>query len=63
MKQLVEKVPNLHWVDLSSALDGFVGMSAYAGKSTYFDGHNSSVYGATMFGELFMEPRRIIFAQ
>ncbi|TFL14232.1 acyltransferase [Pusillimonas caeni] len=55
VKQLVERIPNAHWVDLSPALAGFEHMSTFAGKPTHFDEHHLNVYGATVLGELFIQ--------
>lgn len=55
VKQLVDQIPNVHWVDLSPALAGFDQLSTYAGKPAYFDEHHLSVYGATVLGELFIQ--------
>lgn len=55
VKQLVDTIPNVHWVDLSPALDSFDNMSAYAGQPTYFDDHHLNVYGARTLGELFIK--------
>jgi len=55
VKRLVESIPNVHWVDLSRALDGFTEGSIFNGKPTYFDDNHLNAYGARSLGKLFIQ--------
>lgn len=63
VKEIVDRIPNVYWVELSSPLEQFVDMSVYEGKPTYFDEHHLNVYGATILGELFTKSGASILGQ
>ncbi|MCX5591602.1 acyltransferase family protein [Alcaligenes endophyticus] len=54
IRKIVEKIPNVYWIDLSAALSGFDYMSIYSGKPVYFDDNHLNVYGSSSLGELFI---------
>lgn len=53
VRDLVDSIPNAHWVDLGPALSEFKDQSVYEDKPTYFDTHHLNVYGATALAHLF----------
>lgn len=63
VKAMVQDIPNVYWVDLSPALEGFDHMSAYKGKPTYFDDHHLNIYGSEALGELFIQSGAAIIRQ
>lgn len=54
IKELVERIPNVHYVDLSEAWRSFSPQGIYKGKAAYFDGHHLNIFGSTSLGELFV---------
>lgn len=55
IRELAERIPNVHYVDLSEAWRGFSPQGIYEGKAAYFDGHHLNIYGSTALGRLFVE--------
>nr|WP_308430475.1 acyltransferase family protein [Alcaligenes pakistanensis] len=54
IKQIVDRLPNVHWIDLGPAASQLSAQGRYAGRMAYFDNNHLNVYGSTSLGQLFV---------
>ena len=60
IRGIVSTIPNVHWVDLDSVMQGFGQIGSYEGLPTYFDDEHLNVYGSTKLGEAFAHTRTML---
>ncbi|NUN06098.1 MAG: acyltransferase [Bdellovibrio sp.] len=58
VKSIANKIPNAHWIDLSSELSIFDQDGSVDGKPAFFDEHHLNIYGARLVGEAFVKSGR-----
>lgn len=54
IKQVVDRIPNVHWVDLGPVAHQLAQEGRYEGRMAYFDNNHLNVYGSTSLGQLFV---------
>lgn len=54
IKQIVDRIPNVHWVDLGPVASQLSAQGRYAGRMAYFDNNHLNIYGSTSLGQLFV---------
>ncbi|QXX80246.1 acyltransferase [Alcaligenes faecalis] len=55
IKQIVDRIPNVYWVDVGAVARPFAEQGRYAGRMAYFDNNHLNVYGSTSLGQLFVQ--------
>ncbi|MES5326170.1 acyltransferase family protein [Alcaligenes phenolicus] len=55
IKQIVDRIPNVHWVELGPVAKKLSEQGRYAGRMAYFDNNHLNVYGSMSLGQLFVQ--------
>ncbi|MFC3863560.1 acyltransferase family protein [Alcaligenes aquatilis] len=62
IKQIVDRIPNVYWVDVGAVARPFAEQGRYAGRMAYFDNNHLNVYGSAALGQLFTQEGHRLFA-